>query len=135
MKVAAILVLGAAASLNVAAVREAMNRRLMAIPRLRQRLMDVPFGCGRLRHPASDHRNNGLLTPGRPPGAGASLPCYVPVWVRMKIGRCRVVFSWYLAKAGYAATYCCHRISYSAPVTSIVVTEKVCAPISTTAAG
>ena len=47
MQVAAILVLDTEASLDVAAVREALTRRITAIPRLRQRLMDVPFGCGR----------------------------------------------------------------------------------------
>ena len=46
MQVAAILVLDTEESLDVAAVREALRRRITAIPRLRQRLMKVPF-CGR----------------------------------------------------------------------------------------
>ena len=47
MQVAAVLVLDKSISLDIAAVREAMNTRITAIPRLRQRLVDVPFGCGR----------------------------------------------------------------------------------------
>ena len=47
MQVAAILVLDGGPPLDVAAVREALQGRVTAIPRLRQRLMDVPFGCGR----------------------------------------------------------------------------------------
>ena len=47
MQVAAVLVLDNAGWLDVAAVREALRRRISAIPRLRQRLLDVPFGCGR----------------------------------------------------------------------------------------
>ena len=47
MQVAAILVLDTDEPLDVAVVREAMTRRITAVPRLRQRLMNVPFGCGR----------------------------------------------------------------------------------------
>jgi len=47
MQVAAVLVLDNAVSLDVVVVREALKRRITAIPRLRQRLLDVPFGCGR----------------------------------------------------------------------------------------
>lgn len=47
MQVAAILVLDSDAPLDVAVVRESMNHRITAIPRLRQRLMNAPLGCGR----------------------------------------------------------------------------------------
>src|SRR6478735_5758777 len=46
MQVAAILILHTEGSLDLAAVRAALKQRITAIPRLRQRLMDVPF-CGR----------------------------------------------------------------------------------------
>jgi diacylglycerol O-acyltransferase len=46
MQVAAVLVLGTRPPLDLAAVREAMAERVEAVPRLRQRLVDTPFGCG-----------------------------------------------------------------------------------------
>jgi WS/DGAT/MGAT family acyltransferase len=46
MQVAAILVLDTEESLNEAAVQQALAHRVTAIPRLRQRLLKVPF-CGR----------------------------------------------------------------------------------------
>ena len=61
MQVAAILVLDTVVPLDVAAVREAMKHRITAIPRLRQRLMNVPFGCGRpvwIDDPAFDIGNH-----------------------------------------------------------------------------
>ncbi len=47
MQVAAVLVLDTAAPLDASAVRAALQGRITAVPRLRQRLLDVPFGCGR----------------------------------------------------------------------------------------
>jgi len=47
MQVAAVLVLGAAAGLDRAAVRAAIGRRIGAVPRLRQRLLPAPLGGGR----------------------------------------------------------------------------------------
>jgi diacylglycerol O-acyltransferase / wax synthase len=47
MQVAAVLVLGAASGLNLNAVRDAIGERIQAVPRLRQRLVEAPFGCGR----------------------------------------------------------------------------------------
>lgn len=47
MQIGAVLVLGAVTGLDVAAVREAMADRVRAVPRLRQRLVRAPFGCGR----------------------------------------------------------------------------------------
>ena len=45
MQVAAILILDR--SVGLAAVRAALTDRVRAVPRLRQRLLRVPFGCGR----------------------------------------------------------------------------------------
>jgi diacylglycerol O-acyltransferase / wax synthase len=47
MQVAAVLVLGTASGLDLAAVRDALGERLLAVPRLRQRLVRTPFGGGR----------------------------------------------------------------------------------------
>src|SRR5215213_8241975 len=47
MQVAAVLVLGTAAGLDLTAVRDAVGERLQAVPRLRQRLVRTPFGAGR----------------------------------------------------------------------------------------
>jgi diacylglycerol O-acyltransferase len=47
MQVAAVLVLGTAAPLDLSAVRDAIDRRLGGVPRLRQRLIRTPFGAGR----------------------------------------------------------------------------------------
>jgi diacylglycerol O-acyltransferase / wax synthase len=47
MQVAAVLVLGTASGLHLAAVRDAIGERLQAVPRLRQRLIRTPFGGGR----------------------------------------------------------------------------------------
>jgi hypothetical protein len=47
MQVAAVLVLGAAPGLDLAAVRDAVGERLLGVPRLRQRLVRTPFGGGR----------------------------------------------------------------------------------------
>jgi diacylglycerol O-acyltransferase len=47
VQVAAVLVLGAAAALDITAVRDAIGARIQAVPRLRQRLIRAPFGCGR----------------------------------------------------------------------------------------
>jgi WS/DGAT/MGAT family acyltransferase len=47
MQIAAVLVLDAASTLDLAAVREAIDKRIQSLPRLRQRLVRVPFGCGR----------------------------------------------------------------------------------------
>jgi diacylglycerol O-acyltransferase / wax synthase len=47
MQVAAVLVLQPRSPLDVAAVRAAIADRITAVPRLRQRLVDAPFGCGR----------------------------------------------------------------------------------------
>ncbi len=47
MQVAAVLVLDAGAPMSLATVRDALASRIEAIPRLRQRLMNAPFGCGR----------------------------------------------------------------------------------------
>jgi len=47
MQVAAVLVLGTASGLDLTAVRDAIGERLLAVPRLRQRLVRAPFGGGR----------------------------------------------------------------------------------------
>jgi WS/DGAT/MGAT family acyltransferase len=47
MQVAAVLVLDPAPAVDLAAVREAISRRLPAVPRLRQCLVRAPFGAGR----------------------------------------------------------------------------------------
>jgi diacylglycerol O-acyltransferase / wax synthase len=47
MQVAAVLVLRPRSRLEVTAVSEAIADRITAVPRLRQRLVDAPFGCGR----------------------------------------------------------------------------------------
>jgi diacylglycerol O-acyltransferase len=47
MQVTAVLILGAAAALDLTSVREALSERLPAVPRLRQRLVDAPFASGR----------------------------------------------------------------------------------------
>jgi len=46
MQVAAVLVLDTRSPVDIAAVREAIAERIKAAPRLRQRLVDAPFGCG-----------------------------------------------------------------------------------------
>jgi diacylglycerol O-acyltransferase / wax synthase len=47
MQVGAVLVLGPSDQLTSAAVTDGVDRRSRAIPRLRQVLVDAPFGCGR----------------------------------------------------------------------------------------
>jgi diacylglycerol O-acyltransferase / wax synthase len=47
MQIAAVLVLDAASALDLTAVCEAIDERIQAVPRLRQRLVRAPFGCGR----------------------------------------------------------------------------------------
>jgi WS/DGAT/MGAT family acyltransferase len=47
MQVAAVLVLGDASGLDLTEVRDAIGERIQAVPRLRQRLVRAPFGCGR----------------------------------------------------------------------------------------
>ena len=47
MQVTAVLVLGEATALDLAAVRDAIGQRLRAVPRLRQRLVRAPLGGGR----------------------------------------------------------------------------------------
>lgn len=47
MQVGAVLLLDARAGLDPAQALEALGRRIEGVPRLRQRLIDVPFGCGR----------------------------------------------------------------------------------------
>jgi len=47
MQVAAVLVLESRLPVEVAAVHAALADRVTCVPRLRQRLVDVPFGCGR----------------------------------------------------------------------------------------
>jgi WS/DGAT/MGAT family acyltransferase len=47
MQVAAVLVLGTASGLHLTAVRDAVGERILAVPRLRQRLIRAPFGAGR----------------------------------------------------------------------------------------
>lgn len=47
MSVAAILMLDSEIAMDPAAVRAAIAERIRAVPRLRQRLMHAPFGCGR----------------------------------------------------------------------------------------
>ncbi|WP_433728233.1 wax ester/triacylglycerol synthase domain-containing protein [Actinoplanes sp. CA-051413] len=47
MQVAAVLMFGPGSALDLAAVRGVLDRRLHAVPRLRQRLVRAPFGAGR----------------------------------------------------------------------------------------
>jgi len=47
MQVGAVLVLGSSECVTPAAVTDAVERRSRGIPRLRQVLVDAPFGCGR----------------------------------------------------------------------------------------
>lgn len=47
MSVAAILLLDTGSGLNPAAVRAAIADRIRMVPRLRQRFLPAPFGCGR----------------------------------------------------------------------------------------
>ena len=47
MQVGAVLVLGPSERLTPVAVTDAVERRSRGIPRLRQVLVDAPFGCGR----------------------------------------------------------------------------------------
>ena len=47
MQVAAILVLGAGPTVDLTAVRVAIDHRIRAVPRLRQRMIRAPFGGGR----------------------------------------------------------------------------------------
>ena len=66
MQVAAVLVLETSSALDrpqldLAAVREAIDQRITAAPRLRQRLLDAPWGCGRpvwIDDPGFDIRNH-----------------------------------------------------------------------------
>ncbi|WNV84783.1 wax ester/triacylglycerol synthase domain-containing protein [Umezawaea sp. Da 62-37] len=46
MQVAAVLMLDTRSPVDIAAVREVIAERIKAVPRLRQRLVDAPFGCG-----------------------------------------------------------------------------------------
>lgn len=47
MQVAAVLVLDTPTPLDFSTVRQAFAERIIAVPRLRQRLANTPFGCGR----------------------------------------------------------------------------------------
>jgi diacylglycerol O-acyltransferase len=47
LQVGAVLILDAPGELDVAGLRTVLQQRIAAVPRLRQRLQKVPFGCGR----------------------------------------------------------------------------------------
>ena len=55
MQVGAVLVLGPSDQLTPEAVTDAVDRRSRAIPRLRQVLVDAPFGCGRAYWADDEH--------------------------------------------------------------------------------
>lgn len=48
MQVGAVLLLDGGNHLDASRLTEAVKHRLISVPRLRQRLIDVPIGCGRL---------------------------------------------------------------------------------------
>jgi hypothetical protein len=47
MQVGAVLLLDVGGDLPAERLAEVLKHRLVSVPRLRQRLIDVPFGCGR----------------------------------------------------------------------------------------
>jgi diacylglycerol O-acyltransferase len=47
LQVGAVLILEAPGELDVGGLRTALQQRIAAVPRLRQRLQRVPLGCGR----------------------------------------------------------------------------------------
>src|SRR5665647_2171159 len=81
MHVGAVLVLDAGPGVELAAARDAFADRIAAIPRLRQRLLRVPLGCGRpiwvddttfdLRRPSAPRRASHRAT---------STPSWRPPW-------------------------------------------------------
>src|SRR5439155_21367064 len=71
MHVAAVLVLAGGSGLSLAQVRGALAERIRAVPRLRQRLVRVPPGCGRPvwgDDPDFDVRRHVRCAPCRYPG-------------------------------------------------------------------
>ena len=76
MQVTAILVLAAASTVDLTAVRDLIGQRLQTVPRLRQRLVRVPFGGGRpvwADDPAFDIRDHVHAVACPAPGDEAAL--------------------------------------------------------------
>src|SRR5262249_61894150 len=72
-----VLVFGDSAGLDLACVRRLLAERIPAVPRLRQRLVHAPFGCGGpiwIDDPQFDIRNHVRAIERREPQGDPSLP-------------------------------------------------------------
>lgn len=96
MQVAAVLVLQPRSPLDAAAVSEAIADRIAAVPRLRQRLVDAPFGCGRpywIDEPGFDIGDHVRSIPCAAPGDEQALLAVVAEIVTTPLPRNRPLWS------------------------------------------
>ena len=96
MQVAAVLVLSDASALDITAVRDAIDLRIRAVPRLRQRLVRTSFGCGRpiwVDDPDFDIRDHVTAVPCPEPGDQAALLGVVAETVTQRLVRNRPLWS------------------------------------------
>jgi diacylglycerol O-acyltransferase / wax synthase len=78
MNIAAILLLDRGADLDLAMVTEALRARIPAVPRLRERMVPTPLGCGRpvwLDDPGSSWRGTCPRSSCRHRGPGRACSC------------------------------------------------------------
>ncbi|WNV87462.1 wax ester/triacylglycerol synthase domain-containing protein [Umezawaea sp. Da 62-37] len=96
MQVAAVLVLDTRSPVGIAAVREAIAERVKAAPRLRQRLVDAPFGCGGpvwIDDPAFDIGDHVMSATCPAPGGEQALLGIVAEAITTRLARDRPLWS------------------------------------------
>jgi len=96
MQVAAVLVLGGRAALDLPAVRAAIAERISAVPRLRQRLLRPPPGCGRpvwVDDPRFDIRHHVGHLPCPPPGDTEALLAVAAEAATARLSRARPLWA------------------------------------------
>jgi WS/DGAT/MGAT family acyltransferase len=96
MQVAAVLILRDASALTLDAVRDVIDQRIRAVPRLRQRLIRTPFGCGRpiwVDAPDFDIRDHVNAVPCPGPGDQAALLGVAAETVTHRLPRSRPLWS------------------------------------------
>ena len=117
VQVAAVLILGAAVTISLTAVRDGIGERIHAVPRLRQRLIRTPNGCGRpiwVDDPAFDIRHHVHAVSRPAPGdetallgvaadiVARRLPAHRPLWSATLVTT--------LAGGGAALIVCLHHV-------------------------
>ena len=96
MQVAAVLVLGRGTALDLSAVRSAIAERISAVPRLRQRLLRPPPGCGRpvwVDDPRFDIRRHVRHLPCPAPGDTEALLAVAAEAATARLSRTRPLWS------------------------------------------